>query len=333
MIATDSTGYSPEALSAESMTQSTPSITAVATSEASARVGIGESIIDSSICVATTTGLPALRQMRVISFCTPGIRSGGNSTPRSPRAIMTPSAAETISSRMSNAAGFSILIMMAALSLIRLRASMISLIRWTNESATQSTPRSSAKARSSLSFSVRGEISRLTSGTLTPLRSLIGPPTSTRVSIMPVSTPVTVNCRRPSFTSMRCPGRIASNISGCGRVTRSAVPFSSLRSKVKLCPFLRTVPSSISPIRSFGPCKSARMVIGLPVSSASSRIVRKRSAWSSCTPWLKLSRKADAPASIIARMVSRSLLDGPSVARIRVAVEEMLIKKFRYSFH
>ena len=54
------------------MTASAPSKTAVATSAASARVGDGVSIIDSSICVATMTGLPACLHLRIISFCIPG---------------------------------------------------------------------------------------------------------------------------------------------------------------------------------------------------------------------------------------------------------------------
>ena len=75
------------------MTASAPSNTAVATSETSARVGIGEEIMLSSICVATTTGLPAARALRVIFFCRPGTFSTGISTPRSPRATMIPSEA------------------------------------------------------------------------------------------------------------------------------------------------------------------------------------------------------------------------------------------------
>ena len=59
----------PVAVSAESITASAPSNTAVATSDTSARVGPGASIIDSSICVATITGLPTRRAARVISFC------------------------------------------------------------------------------------------------------------------------------------------------------------------------------------------------------------------------------------------------------------------------
>ena len=59
MVATASTGYCPAADSADSITASAPSKMAVATSDTSARVGTGLVIIDSSIWVATTTGLPA----------------------------------------------------------------------------------------------------------------------------------------------------------------------------------------------------------------------------------------------------------------------------------
>ena len=59
MVATASTGNCPAADSADSMTASAPSKIAVATSDTSARVGTGLEIIDSSIWVATTTGLPA----------------------------------------------------------------------------------------------------------------------------------------------------------------------------------------------------------------------------------------------------------------------------------
>ena len=49
IIVTASVGNNPTAVSAESITASAPSNTAVATSDASALVGEGESIIDSSI--------------------------------------------------------------------------------------------------------------------------------------------------------------------------------------------------------------------------------------------------------------------------------------------
>ena len=49
------TGYLPAAVSADSITASVPSSTALATSLTSARVGIGFWIIDSIICVAVIT--------------------------------------------------------------------------------------------------------------------------------------------------------------------------------------------------------------------------------------------------------------------------------------
>ena len=57
MTCTAATGYSPLAVSPESMTASEPSKMAFATSVASARVGRGLWIIESSICVAVMTAL------------------------------------------------------------------------------------------------------------------------------------------------------------------------------------------------------------------------------------------------------------------------------------
>ena len=97
-IATASTGCAPTADSADSMTQSVPSRMAFATSVASARVGRRFEVIDSSICVAVITGLARRLASRITRFCTTAIRSIGTSTPRSPRAIMMPSASWTMSS-------------------------------------------------------------------------------------------------------------------------------------------------------------------------------------------------------------------------------------------
>ena len=68
MMETDSRGYCPLAVSAESMTASVPSKTALATSLASARVGRGFSIIDSSIWVAVMTGLRHAEARRMMCF-------------------------------------------------------------------------------------------------------------------------------------------------------------------------------------------------------------------------------------------------------------------------
>ena len=107
IMLTASMGYFPEAVSAESITASEPSKIALATSEASARVGRGFSVMDSSICVAVITGRRSSLARAIIVFCTTGTRSGFISTPRSPRATITPSAASRIASRFSIASGFS----------------------------------------------------------------------------------------------------------------------------------------------------------------------------------------------------------------------------------
>ena len=67
------------AVSPESITVEEPSNTALATSEASARVGLGAWIIDSSIWVAVMTGRPTAMQRRMISFWRCGSSSIGNS--------------------------------------------------------------------------------------------------------------------------------------------------------------------------------------------------------------------------------------------------------------
>ena len=149
-------GYSPTLVSPDSITASAPSSTALATSDASARVGRGDEIIDSSIWVATMTGLALRRARSMICFCTSGTSSSGSSTPRSPRATMKPSNASMISSRFSTACGFSIFAMSGSstpTSFITLRTSSASLARRTNDSAMRSTGIDSAQRRSATSFS------------------------------------------------------------------------------------------------------------------------------------------------------------------------------------
>ena len=102
MAATVSTGYLPAAVSAESITASVPSSTALATSDTSARVGIGLLIIDSIICVAVMVMRFFSRAMRIMRFCSAGTTASPTSTARSPRATMMQSEA----SRMSSSAGY-----------------------------------------------------------------------------------------------------------------------------------------------------------------------------------------------------------------------------------
>src|SRR5512140_227476 len=66
IILTDSHGYCPLAVSADSITASLPSKIAFATSLASARVGRGLVVIDSSIWVAVLTGILAAEARSMI---------------------------------------------------------------------------------------------------------------------------------------------------------------------------------------------------------------------------------------------------------------------------
>ena len=109
MVSTVCTGNRPTALSPESITASVPSRMALATSEASARVGRGFSIMLSSIWVAVMTTRPAALAAAMIFFWTVGTSSVPISTPRSPRATITPSATSRMAARFSTASGFSIL--------------------------------------------------------------------------------------------------------------------------------------------------------------------------------------------------------------------------------
>ena len=183
MMFTASYGYCPAAVSADSITASAPSNTAVATSLASARVGAGALIMLSSICVATTTGRPSCRAARTIRFCASGTSSGGSSTPRSPRATITASVSARIASRLSSACGFSILVMIQARPAAIAFASATSSARCTKLRPIKSTPCARAKSRSSRSFTV----SARRSAAPRPARSrpsgpTTGPPTATSVS-------------------------------------------------------------------------------------------------------------------------------------------------------
>ena len=129
----------PDAVSPDSISASVPSSTAFATSDASARLGRGCTIIDSSIWVAVMTILPCALVRLISRFCTSGTFSGPSSTPRSPRATIVPSDAAMISSRRSSACGFSILAITGMCwpsAVSRRLASITSSGRRTNDSAT-----------------------------------------------------------------------------------------------------------------------------------------------------------------------------------------------------
>ena len=144
MVATASTGYAPTLVSPESMSASAPSSTALATSEASARVGRGALIIDSSIWVATMTGLAARRASLIARFCTSGTCSSGNLHAQVAAGHHDPvERGHDLLAARPTAWGFSILAMSGrrtpASSMI-LRAGSASSGPRTNDSATRSTP-------------------------------------------------------------------------------------------------------------------------------------------------------------------------------------------------
>ena len=213
IVRTVSNGYLPTDVSPDSITASAPSSTALATSEASARVGRELSIIDSSIWVATITGLAFSRAIWMARFCTSGTSSSGSSTPRSPRATMIASNASTIASRLSMASGFSSLAMTGT------RRPTRSMISWTsstsagertNDSAIRSTPRRSANSRSSMSFSDSAGAETLMPGRDMPLLLLTLPPSVTEQTTSLPSMCSTTRLTLPSSTRTRSPGLASS---------------------------------------------------------------------------------------------------------------------------
>ena len=109
IISTVSIGYLPEAVSADVMTASVPSSTALATSDTSARVGTALTIIDSIIWVAVMASLFDARAILIMRFCKAGTAALPTSTAKSPRATMMPSDASRISCRAGMASARSIL--------------------------------------------------------------------------------------------------------------------------------------------------------------------------------------------------------------------------------
>src|ERR671919_1225337 len=202
-----STGKAPMAVSPESMTTSAPSNTAPATSPASARVGRGEDIIDSSSWVATTTGIAALLARLTNRFWYTGISSRAISTPRSPRATMTPSAARMIAAASSTAGLVSIFATMIGLgSAIRLARARTSKAPRTNDWASMSTSAWTAHARSSSSFGVMAGIDRRSEGTFTPALERTVPPRTTSVATWPRAASTTRGSTAPSASRTRSPG-------------------------------------------------------------------------------------------------------------------------------
>ncbi len=222
-------------------------------------------IIDSSIWVATITGFALRRALSMMSFWWIGTSSSGHSTPRSPRATMTPSKASTISSMLSIAWGFSILAMMGTKmfsSVMIARTSSASDALRTKLSAMKSTPSRRAQRRSAVSFSDRAGTETATPGRLMPLLLETLPGTTTSVTTSVSSTDVTSRRTLPSSMSngspgFTSPGRPLYVVPQC-----STSPTTSRVVIVNVAPFLSlTGPSPKVSRRIFGPWRSAKMPI------------------------------------------------------------------------
>mmetsp|Transcript_30979 Transcript_30979/g.70144 ORF Transcript_30979/g.70144 Transcript_30979/m.70144 type:complete len:201 (-) Transcript_30979:515-1117(-) len=191
------------------MTQSVPSSTALATSLASARVGLGAPHMDSSIWVAVMTGLPARLHLVIIIFCATNTFSGGISMPKSPRATMMPSEQATISSKFATPASFSIFGMMWMLRPLMPRVSLMnftSAALWTNDAKTMSTPCGMPKfTRSLMSFSCRTGSSTWMPGRLQFFLSPREQSFITSVMTWSVPTVFTFREREPSAQRMMLP--------------------------------------------------------------------------------------------------------------------------------
>ena len=322
MVVTASTGYEPLAVSPDNIIASVPSKMALATSLASARVGRGFWIIDSNICVAVITGLPRRLHFSIIIFCNTGTSSAGISTPKSPRAIIRPSATSRISSILLTPSAFSILaiilISFCSDSKIR-RIATTSLARCIKDAATKSTPCWQPKRKSNSSCSDTGGKLSATPGTATRLRLPISPLFWTVVMMLLPSIASMVNLTRPSAKRTVSPTCTSPTKPLWFTVLMSCVPSTSSVVNVNCCPASRnTLPSLNRPRRTSGPFVSSNNAIGLLTIIAASRTICMRSACSSCEPWEKLKRATFMPARIISSKIPNLSVPGPTVHTIFV---------------
>ncbi len=205
-------GYLPIAVSPDSISVSLPSKTALAISDASARVGRGLSIIVSSIWVAVITHLSFTFAQFMMCFWSEGTRSGDIVTPKSPLATITPSHTSRIASIWSTPSGVSSLAMIGvswafgSFFVMVFRSSTKSSARRTKDNATISTLCSNPNERSSRSLEVRGGDESWTPGRWIPWCLPKYPPAMTSVSTSDSEMEVTTSSIAPSSIRILSPG-------------------------------------------------------------------------------------------------------------------------------
>ena len=219
----------------------------------------------SSICVATTTGLPARRAARVICFWMPGTFSSGISTPRSPRATISASARSMISS--SRAHRLRLLDLghhggAAARDLLGL-GDVLGPLHERQRRSSRCRRRARRRDRSGPS-AVSAENGMMVSGRLTPLRSESLPPTSTAHGDLLLvrfggDEPDLAVVEQQRVARLARPRRFPD---AAGARASRRRRFGSA-SNVKVAPLSSIAePPANAPTRSFGPCRSTRMPIG-----------------------------------------------------------------------
>ena len=185
IVSTTLMACSPTLVSALNITASAPSITAFATSLTSALVGVGFTIIDSIICVATITGFAAFMHFSMMFFCMIGKSCKGISTPKSPLATIMPSVTSMISSIFATASGFSILAItfdsFPAAAILAFK-STISSAFLTKDKPIHSMSFSNPNCKSMISFSVKLGNETSVCGKLKPFLDFRRPPVTTLAS-------------------------------------------------------------------------------------------------------------------------------------------------------
>ena len=228
-----------------------------------------------------------------------------------------------MSSSTSTASAFSIFAITCACEpacSISARRSRTSAGERTNDSATKSTPSSSANSRSAVSFRVSDGIGSGTPGRLTPLCEVTTPADDRPRS-----------CARPRSTvadAQADEAVVDQDVVARLRARRRSRPARpAARRRVQLSSGAdgdRRRPCAARPARRARRCgasapagrRSARSAG--PTSASTSRTRRARSACSSCVPCERLSRAASMPAATSARSFSGESEAGPSVATIFV---------------
>mmetsp|Transcript_80164 Transcript_80164/g.245040 ORF Transcript_80164/g.245040 Transcript_80164/m.245040 type:complete len:260 (-) Transcript_80164:148-927(-) len=196
---------------------------------------------------------------------------------------------------------------------------------WAKDTQMYSTGGSNCKrnSASSMSFAVKAAQSISTSGTFTPFRAFNFPPRTTlTLSSVSETFSTTLTFMSPSSISRSMPGWAARTRAFCSTVAFMVMRPGLMWSLSSLqMPNSRTSPSTSgtgspasSATRNFGPCRSPRHSICLPISLAYLRIRGYTRSKSPPRRWEQFSRKMSVPASIIFGIISSLHEDGPRLA-------------------